>query len=343
MWGLSCHCGSQGSLVKAKQNRVHFSTLLLALPIFKIILLFLGTALGGGLHFPECLVASLRARPCLWVFPSLSWRDSFAHSDKRHMLLLNRCVCCCSRPWASIMWSAQQIWGKRLSSKWIPRFHSPHSHLPSLSASLRLLPGQLLGPWIIPLVRAGPVGSCCRAGDAGGLRAGSPLLLTMASLKSACKTAWAFVAQVACSHPPFLGIIGDSWKAVRPPRSDWVRGSAQPNGEHPGPRPATCSGGLLSHGGLVTGVIDLGQQKATFHQEKAVWQLQSRVAWLFLSKRKNTIGEKKAACIYLYVLLGKKSCLYLYVLLGKKSCLYLSIHSIGEKKAACIYLYVKKK
>lgn len=185
--------------------------------------------------FPECLVASLRTRPCLWVSPSLSWRDSFAHSDKRHMLSLNRCVCCCSRPWGSIMWSAQQIWRKRLSSEWIPWFHSPHSHLPSLPPSLRLLPGQLLGLWIIPLVRAGAVGSCCRAEDAGGPRAGSPLLLTMASLTSACKTAWAFFAQVACSHPPFLGVIGDSWKAVRPPRSDWL-GSARRGA----PRSSSC-------------------------------------------------------------------------------------------------------
>lgn len=89
---------------------------------------------------------------------------------------------------------------------------------------------------------------------------------------------------------PFWASSGTPGKQSVPPG---LTGSAQPDGEHPGPRPATCSGGLLSHGGLVTGVIDLGQQKATFHQEKAVWQLQSRVAWLFLSKRKNAVGEKK--------------------------------------------------
>ena len=111
----------------------------------------LGRALEMVCVFPECLVASLRACLHFWAFPSLSRRDSFAHLDEQCMPLPKRCVFAVALvPWGSIMWSTQQIWGKRLYSKRVPWFHSPNSHPPSLPPSLHLLPGWLLGLWAFP-------------------------------------------------------------------------------------------------------------------------------------------------------------------------------------------------
>lgn len=310
---------SQGFLVKAKQNWVHFSMLLLALPIFKIILLFLDTALADGLHFSWMFGCVSEGLVCVSeCFPP------FLGGAALHVQTNDTCcywtvtVCCCSRPRGSIMWSAQQIWGKKTLFKVNPMISQPSltsAFSPSFpSLAPRSVISPVNHPWHSP-VRAGAVGTCCRAG-----------MLAACRLDRPCYTQWHLWKVPARQHghllPRWLVAILPFWVSLGPPgkqsvprrpppRSGWVCGSAQPDGEHPGPRPATCSGGCCP---------------------TEAWSL----VWLTWGNRKRLFIRRNlsGSCTGL----GGSFLVKERILLGKKSCLYLSISSIGEK--SCLYLSI---
>lgn len=146
-WGVSCHCGRDSkevspstswALTPARQSfkmgevgelgisSKSWSPLARFAVLLKLFCCFLVEDWWMVCIFPDCLVASPRARLRFWVFLSLSRRDSFAHLDKWHMLLPKRCMFAVALvPWGSIMWSAQRRWGEKTLFKVNPMISQP--------------------------------------------------------------------------------------------------------------------------------------------------------------------------------------------------------------------------